>query len=365
VRILCPPEGSRVGVDLRQEAVDCGLKVDDRAEHAAFEAPLGELGEITLDRVQPGGRCRGEVEAPPRMPSQPFLDLRVLMGGVVVDDGVDCLALWYGGLGHIEKADELLMPVPLHAAADHRAVQHVEGGKQGRGAIALVIVGHRTAAALFHRQARLCPVKRLNLALFVDRQNDSMLGRIDVEPDDIEQFGGKLRIFGQLEQTGLVWLEAVFAPDALHRTDADADVFGHRTRGPMRGLTRCRRLRGGHHAGLDLGSERRNARRAGLIAEQTGHAFGQEALLLAPDRRLARAGAAGEFHRAATLGGQQHDLRPPDMLLRAVAVRHDGAERQAVGFGEVDCGGSAHPSDSHGQVSVRILNRMQMSDFIH
>src|SRR3954469_5846378 len=86
----------------------------------------------------------------------------------------------------LRKRMNFLMPVPLHAAADHRAVPHVEGGKQGRGAIALVIVGHRTAAALFHRQARLCPVKRLNLALFVDRQDDGMLGRIDVEPDDVE-----------------------------------------------------------------------------------------------------------------------------------------------------------------------------------
>ena len=137
MRILFPPEGSRVGVGLRQESVDRGLKLNDRAEHATLEAPLGEFGEKTLDRVQPRGRCRGEVEAPPRMASQPFLDLRMFVGGVVVDDGVDCLAFWYGGLGHIEKANELLMPVPLHAAADHRAVQHVEGGEQRRGAFRL------------------------------------------------------------------------------------------------------------------------------------------------------------------------------------------------------------------------------------
>src|SRR5208283_2776309 len=137
----------------------------------------------------------------------------------------------------------------------------------------------------------------------------------------------------------LVRLEAVFVPDALHRTDTDADVFGHGGRGPMRRLTRSRGLRRGHHTGRDLGSERWNARRAGLIAQQTGHALGQETLLPPPDGCLARAGAAGEFHRAAALGGQQYDLRPPDMLLRAVAVHHDGAEGLAVGFGEAYRGG--------------------------
>jgi hypothetical protein len=45
VWILFPPEGSRVGVSLCQEAIDRGLKFNDRAKHAALEAPLGELGE--------------------------------------------------------------------------------------------------------------------------------------------------------------------------------------------------------------------------------------------------------------------------------------------------------------------------------
>jgi hypothetical protein len=34
------------------------------------------------------------------------------------------------GFDRIEEADELLMPVPLHAATDDLAFEHVEGGKQ-------------------------------------------------------------------------------------------------------------------------------------------------------------------------------------------------------------------------------------------
>jgi hypothetical protein len=67
----------------------------------------------------------------------------------VVDDGMNRLALCHGGLGRIEETDELLMAVPLHATADHRAVQHVEGSKQGRRVIALIVVGDCTAAAFF------------------------------------------------------------------------------------------------------------------------------------------------------------------------------------------------------------------------
>ena len=45
-------------------------------------------------------------------------------------------------LDGVEEADEVLMPVALHATADDLALQHVEGGEQGGRAVALVIVGH-------------------------------------------------------------------------------------------------------------------------------------------------------------------------------------------------------------------------------
>ena len=46
------------------------------------------------------------------------------------------------GLDGVEEADELLVPMALHVAPDHRAVEHVERGEQRRGAVALVVVGH-------------------------------------------------------------------------------------------------------------------------------------------------------------------------------------------------------------------------------
>src|SRR4029077_18187864 len=62
----------------------------------------------------------------------------------------------------LEKAEELAMPVAGHAFADDGAVEHVERREQGRGAVALVVMRHRPAAALLHRQARLGAVKGLD-----------------------------------------------------------------------------------------------------------------------------------------------------------------------------------------------------------
>lgn len=105
----------------------------------------------------------------------------------------------------------------VHAAADDLAVQHIEGGEQGCGAIPLVVMRHGAAAPLLRRQSRLGPIKRLDLALFIDRQHDGMRWWIDVEADDVAQLADEQRIVGQLELSRAVGLQAVPAPDALHR----------------------------------------------------------------------------------------------------------------------------------------------------
>lgn len=54
VGIGAPGEGFRLGlVVLLDKAVDCGLQVDERMEHAVLQAPPGQLGEEPFHRVQP------------------------------------------------------------------------------------------------------------------------------------------------------------------------------------------------------------------------------------------------------------------------------------------------------------------------
>ena len=64
------------------------------------------------------------------MSGQPSDHLRVLVRGVVVEDDVHGFAGWDGLLDGVEKADELLMAMALHAPSDDLALQHVEGREQ-------------------------------------------------------------------------------------------------------------------------------------------------------------------------------------------------------------------------------------------
>jgi hypothetical protein len=68
---------------------------------------------------------------------------------------VDQLAGGDRRLDRIEEADEFLVAMTLHATAEHGAIEHVECGEQGRGAVADIVVGHRPGLA--RRERPYCP----------------------------------------------------------------------------------------------------------------------------------------------------------------------------------------------------------------
>lgn len=149
---ICDPcEGLGLAIVLLEEAVHCGLKVGDRAEGAAFQTPFRQLGEEALDGVEPGAGSRREVEGEAFVAGEPLAHPGMLVGGVIVEDHMYDLAGGNLRLDGVEEADELLMPMALHVAADHRAIEDVEGREQRGRSISLVVVGHCSGAALLHR----------------------------------------------------------------------------------------------------------------------------------------------------------------------------------------------------------------------
>jgi hypothetical protein len=135
VWVLGPGKGFWVCVGVVEEAVDVIFEFPQGSEYAALETFFGELGEKALDSVEPGSGCRGEVEDKPPMFFEPLHDVGMLVGGIVVDDDMDRLFLGHSGLDDVEKPDELLMAMALHALADHLALKNIERRKQGGDAM--------------------------------------------------------------------------------------------------------------------------------------------------------------------------------------------------------------------------------------
>ena len=82
------------------------------------------------------------------MAVEPTANRWMFVRGVIIQNNMDDLACGDLCLDGIQEADELLMPVALHVAADHRAIEDIKCGEQGGCAIALVIMRHGSGAAL-------------------------------------------------------------------------------------------------------------------------------------------------------------------------------------------------------------------------
>jgi hypothetical protein len=247
--------------------MDGGLQIDDGAEYTARQAPLGELGEEALHRVEPGTGSGREVEGEALVAGEPGARLGMLVGGVIVEIDMDRLASRDFRLDGVEEADKLLMAVSLHATPDDLAFEHIESGEQSGGTMALVVMGPGAGAPLLHRQARLGAVERLDLALLIDRQHDGMGRRIDVEPDHIAQLVDEFGVGAELELLNAMGLKPMGTPDAMHRADADAGLLSHHGSGPVRGLGKADRSRSAPpHARPPRGSRAVRARAASCRA---------------------------------------------------------------------------------------------------
>ena len=305
------------------------------------------------------------MEGEARVSVQPLPHFRMLVGGVVVEDNVHDLSGRHLRLDGVEEADKLLVTMALHASADDLAFEDIESGEQRRCAMSFVVVGHRAGAALLHRQAGLRAVERLDLRLFVDREDDGMGGRIDIKPDHVAQLVDELRVVGELELLNPVWLETMRVPDALNGTRANADGFRHHRGSPVGRLDG--RIGAGerdHTLGY-IRAERWNTRGSCFIAQEAVVTSLHEAFLPAPHAGLRLSSPPHDLVCADAVRAQQNNLRAPDMLMRGVAIPSERCQTAAVTGLESDGDSGSHAPDSHATSPPGILLRIQMLDLIH
>ena len=101
VRVSGPGEWFWVFVGFDDEAIDCGLEIYERVEDAPFKPSPCEFGEEPFNGVEPGGGCWREMEYEPFVAVEPSPDLRVLMGGVVIEDDMNGFVGWNLGVDHV------------------------------------------------------------------------------------------------------------------------------------------------------------------------------------------------------------------------------------------------------------------------
>src|SRR5712675_1744131 len=116
-------------------------------------------------------------------PGEPRLDLERLVGGVVVHDDMDLEPFGDASIDLLEEVQELGRPVSLVALADDETRYDIERCEQRGRAVPHVIVRPALGYARHHRQNRLLPIERLDLAFLVNAKDKRPVRRREVKAD--------------------------------------------------------------------------------------------------------------------------------------------------------------------------------------
>ena len=197
---LRPSEGFGIVIDGVDVILDGLFQFLRGAMNTASQLLFGQQGKQALDLVQPRSAGRGEVDMPVRPLGEPCSDGWGLVGGVIVHDQMDIEIVRHIGIDLTKKRQKFLGAVSLEASSDHLAGGNIEGGEERRRAMPLIVVSAPFSLTWPHRQERLCPIERLDLALFIDAQHQSALGRVEIKPDNVPHLLDEKRVSGKLER---------------------------------------------------------------------------------------------------------------------------------------------------------------------
>ena len=109
---------------------DSLLQFGNVVEDTSAYLLASDFGEEALNQIEPGRRCRDEVQLEARMALEPTLYSRRLVRGVVVGDQVEIEIGEGFSVDLLEKLEEFPGAMARHAFTDDLACRHIERREQ-------------------------------------------------------------------------------------------------------------------------------------------------------------------------------------------------------------------------------------------
>jgi len=196
-------------------------KLFDTFEGSTSDSPLRDDVEPDLDLIEPRRRGWGIVNVPAGMSYKPPFHLRMLVSGVVVNHDM-YIEIRRNILVHmLQKAQIFLMTMSAFAFGNYLSPGDIQCSKKRCRAMTLIVVGNSLDVSESHGQHRLSAIQRLDLAFFIHAENYCLVGRIQVEPDNIADFFHKEWIGRKLEMPLPVRLKSKHMPNAANRLEGN------------------------------------------------------------------------------------------------------------------------------------------------
>ena len=98
-----------------EEGANRLLELAGAAVNAAAQLSFGKEREPAFDQIKPGATGRGEVQMEARVPQQPTLDGRRLVGSVIVQNQVHVQCTGHAGVNGFQEI--ALRSQPVHTPA--------------------------------------------------------------------------------------------------------------------------------------------------------------------------------------------------------------------------------------------------------
>jgi len=165
--------------------VDGSFQLSGTSMDSSPKLLLSKGGEKAFYEVKPGRSCGSEVHVVARMGCQPATNYRCLVGSVVVHHNMNVQMRGSGSVDLVEEFPKLDGTVSALTSPQNLASLHVKGSKEGCRAMPRVVMGAALHLSRTHGQQGLRAVKSLNLGLFVYTQDQSLVGRVHVQPHNV------------------------------------------------------------------------------------------------------------------------------------------------------------------------------------
>src|SRR6266849_5955233 len=242
-----PDERRAVLVVVGQVVVNGRFKRRHTLEGTAANPSSGDRRKEAFHLIEPTRTRRREMQVVARMAHEPPDDLRRFVRPVVVHDHMDISVRGQLRIDALEEFQKLLMPMAAMTVPDDLAGRDFQGGEQGGGPVANVVMGLAGRDPGPHRQERSRAIQRLYLTFFVQRQHDGAGGRAQIQPDNVAHLLHELGVGRQFERVEAVRLQPERLPDPPDRRLRQPRDIGETARRPLRGVGRWAFERAGNH----------------------------------------------------------------------------------------------------------------------
>jgi hypothetical protein len=233
-----PGKGTRCLIVDLDVFADCLFKLGDVPEGAPADPLFGDPRKPALDEVEPGAVRWREVRVEAGSLGEPGLDEGRLVRAVVIHDQVDVQVAWHRLIQGVQKLPELHRAVtPVNLAKDLSRLE-LQRRKEGRDAMAGVVVASAFRLPGPHGQDGLGPVQCLDLRLLIHAEHHRVVRRVHVEPDNISHLLDEEGVGRQLEALHPMGLKAEGVPDAADGHVAHSRGSGHISGAPVRASSR-------------------------------------------------------------------------------------------------------------------------------